>query len=178
MWDFPLLILLAVDAFLGLSFCLLMSEQVCLDCWHSLVSELFTSGQRVGHPCTNSKPLWNIANMSSLYSLRVVYCAVYKFCLDFVYCQMVYFPPTVDRIEPEVTTTKILYSDQISKLRGLMIARMAKPEEVLIVEDENGNIVRETMKDSDVLFQYRVPTLYSYYLLLYNILSIYQIYTK
>ncbi|KAJ4892778.1 Protein EXPORTIN 1A [Raphanus sativus] len=70
--------------------------------------------------------------------------------------KMVYFPPTVDRIEPEVTTTKILYSDQISKLRGLMIARMAKPEEVLIVEDENGNIVRETMKDSDVLFQYRI----------------------
>jgi exportin-1 len=33
---------------------------------------------------------------------------------------------------------------------------MAKPEEVLIVEDENGNIVRETMKDSDVLVQYKV----------------------
>ncbi len=33
---------------------------------------------------------------------------------------------------------------------------MAKPEEVLIVEDENGNIVRETMKDNDVLIQYKV----------------------
>lgn len=33
---------------------------------------------------------------------------------------------------------------------------MAKPEEVLIVEDENGNIVRETMKDNDVLVQYKV----------------------
>jgi exportin-1 len=30
-----------------------------------------------------------------------------------------------------------------------MICRMAKPEEVLIIEDENGNIVRETMKDTD-----------------------------
>lgn len=37
-----------------------------------------------------------------------------------------------------------------------MICRMAKPEEVLIVEDENGNIVRETMKDNDVLVQYKV----------------------
>lgn len=28
--------------------------------------------------------------------------------------------------------------------------------QVIIVEDENGNIVRETMKDNDVLMQYRV----------------------
>ena len=33
---------------------------------------------------------------------------------------------------------------------------MAKAEEVLIIEDENGNIVRETMKDNDVLVQYKV----------------------
>ncbi|KAL0900654.1 hypothetical protein Bca101_084615 [Brassica carinata] len=70
--------------------------------------------------------------------------------------KMVYLPPTVDSIEPEVATPQKLYSDQLSKLRGLMISRMAKPEEVLIVEDENGNIVRETMKDSDVLLQYRI----------------------
>jgi hypothetical protein len=37
---------------------------------------------------------------------------------------------------------------------------MAKPEEVLIVEDENGNIVRETLKDNDVLVQYKVINLY------------------
>ncbi|CAN7107955.1 unnamed protein product [Brassica rapa subsp. narinosa] len=89
--------------------------KVCCDYWHLLVSELFTSGQR-----------------------------------------MVFHPPTVGSIEPEITTPKILYSDQLSKLRGLMITRMAKPEEVLIVEDENGNIVRETMKDSDVLLQYKI----------------------
>ncbi|CAN6458106.1 unnamed protein product [Victoria cruziana] len=49
-----------------------------------------------------------------------------------------------------------LYSGPMSKLRMLMICRMAKPEEVLIVEDENGNIVRETMKDNDVLVQYKI----------------------
>ncbi|CAG7878487.1 unnamed protein product [Brassica rapa] len=93
--------------------------KVCCDYWHLLVSELFTSGQR-----------------------------------------MVFHPPTVGSIEPEITTPKILYSDQLSKLRGLMITRMAKPEEVLIVEDENGNIVRETMKDSDVLLQYKLRSLF------------------
>ena len=38
----------------------------------------------------------------------------------------------------------------------LMVSRMAKPEEVLIVEDENGNIVSETLKDNDVLVQYKI----------------------
>ena len=49
-----------------------------------------------------------------------------------------------------------LYAAPMNKLRLLMIARMAKPEEVIVVEDENGNIVRETMKDNDVLAQYKV----------------------
>jgi exportin-1 len=43
----------------------------------------------------------------------------------------------------------------LSKLRLLMISKMAKPEEVIVVEDENGNIVRETMKDTDVLARYK-----------------------
>lgn len=43
----------------------------------------------------------------------------------------------------------------LSQLRSLMIARMAKPEEVIVVEDENGNVVRETMKDTDVLARYK-----------------------
>lgn len=51
---------------------------------------------------------------------------------------------------------RALYSAPMSKLRMLMISRMAKPEEVLIVEDENGNIVRETLKDNDVLVQYKI----------------------
>ena len=50
----------------------------------------------------------------------------------------------------------MLYSGSMSQLRLLMVSRMAKPEEVLIVEDENGNIVRETLKDNDVLVQYKI----------------------
>lgn len=47
------------------------------------------------------------------------------------------------------------FSGVLSRLRSLMIARMAKPEEVIVVEDENGNVVRETMKDTDVLARYK-----------------------
>ena len=71
---------------------------------------------------------------------------------------MACLPRTAGSIKPEVTERQKLYADPLSKLRGLMISRMAKPEEVIIVEDENGNIVRETMKDNDVLVQYKVSS--------------------
>lgn len=61
----------------------------------------------------------------------------------------------------DILQRRQLYAMPMSKLRLLMICRMAKPEEVLIVEDENGNIVRETMKDNDVLVQYKVVILLS-----------------
>ena len=50
---------------------------------------------------------------------------------------------------------KFLYSPVLNGVRQVMIANMAKPEEVLIVEDENGDIVRETTKDTDVIAQYK-----------------------
>ncbi|GBF89748.1 hypothetical protein Rsub_02918 [Raphidocelis subcapitata] len=50
---------------------------------------------------------------------------------------------------------RVLYGGVLQRLRALMVNRMAKPEEVIVVEDDNGNIVRETMKDNDVLAQYR-----------------------
>ena len=72
------------------------------------------------------------------------------------------FPGMVDGIgsQAQLQQRRQLYAESMSKLRLLMICRMAKPEEVLIVEDENGNIVRETMKDNDVLVQYKVTNLY------------------
>ncbi|RZC31413.1 Protein EXPORTIN 1A isoform F [Glycine soja] len=65
-------------------------------------------------------------------------------------------PGMIDGIGSQLLQHRQLYAGPMSKLRMLMICRMAKPEEVLIVEDENGNIVRETMKDNDVLVQYKI----------------------
>ena len=65
-------------------------------------------------------------------------------------------PSMVDGLGTQLIQRRQLYAGSMSKLRLLMISRMAKPEEVLIVEDENGNIVRETLKDNDVLVQYKV----------------------
>jgi len=50
---------------------------------------------------------------------------------------------------------KAHYHGVLSGVRHCMISRMAKPEEVLIVEDENGDVVRETTKDTELLAQYK-----------------------
>lgn len=50
---------------------------------------------------------------------------------------------------------KYMYGPVLTGVRQVMIAKMAKPEEVLIIEDENGDIVRETTKDTDVIAQYK-----------------------
>lgn len=41
------------------------------------------------------------------------------------------------------------------QLRRVMISRMAKPEEVLVVENEQGEVVREFMKDTDSINLYK-----------------------
>jgi exportin-1 len=103
--------------------------KVCLDYWNFLVSELFDAHSNVDNPAVT-------ANMMGL--------------------QVPMLPGKVDGLGHNLLHRRQLYTGIMSKLRMLMICRMAKPEEVLIVEDENGNIVRETMKDNDVLVQYKV----------------------
>lgn len=48
-----------------------------------------------------------------------------------------------------------MYSKIMSSLRVVMINRMVKPEEVLITEDDNGEIVRELIKESDTIQLYK-----------------------
>lgn len=103
--------------------------KVCLDYWNSLVLELFEAHHNVDNPAA-------VANMMGL--------------------QMPFLTSMADGMGSQLLQRRQLYAGTMSKLRLLMICRMAKPEEVLIVEDENGNIVRETMKDNDVLVQYKI----------------------
>ncbi|PKI39484.1 hypothetical protein CRG98_040160 [Punica granatum] len=103
--------------------------KVCLDYWNSLVLELFETHNNLENPAVS-------ANMMGL--------------------QVHMIPGMVDGLGSQLLHRRQLYAGPMSKLRMLMICRMAKPEEVLIVEDENGNIVRETMKDNDVLVQYKI----------------------
>ncbi|KAG6502920.1 hypothetical protein ZIOFF_035209 [Zingiber officinale] len=103
--------------------------KVCLDYWNLLVLELFEAHHNLENP----------ALTASLMRL-----------------QPTLMPEVVDGLPSPLVQRRQLYSVPLSKLRTLMICRMAKPEEILIAEDENGNIVRETMKDIDVLVQYKI----------------------
>ncbi|KAI9352486.1 CRM1 C terminal-domain-containing protein [Zopfochytrium polystomum] len=50
---------------------------------------------------------------------------------------------------------KNIYFEALTNLRVVMIDCMVKPEEVLIVENEEGEIVRETLKESDTIVLYK-----------------------
>ncbi|ORY37206.1 hypothetical protein BCR33DRAFT_758930 [Rhizoclosmatium globosum] len=50
---------------------------------------------------------------------------------------------------------KHIYTQVLSHLRVVMIERMVKPEEVLVVENDEGEIVRETLKESDTIVLYK-----------------------
>ncbi|KAH6919010.1 Crm1-F1 [Coprinopsis sp. MPI-PUGE-AT-0042] len=50
---------------------------------------------------------------------------------------------------------KNIYSEVLSNLRLVVVERMVKPEEVLIVENDEGEIVREFMKESDTIVLYK-----------------------
>ena len=53
------------------------------------------------------------------------------------------------------TARRQLYAPVLKLVRELMVCRMCKPEEVLIVEDENGDIIREYTKDTDAITLYK-----------------------
>ena len=47
------------------------------------------------------------------------------------------------------------YAQIMSKVRVAVVSRMRKPKEILIVEDENGELVRETLPDSANIEMYK-----------------------
>lgn len=59
------------------------------------------------------------------------------------------------RVNPNSGPRRTFYSPILSRVRYTMISRMAKPEEVLVVENENGEVVREFMKDTDSINLYK-----------------------
>jgi len=47
------------------------------------------------------------------------------------------------------------YQPVLTKVRYIMISKMAKPEEVLVVENDQGEVVREFMRDTDSINMYK-----------------------
>ncbi|EDQ91900.1 uncharacterized protein MONBRDRAFT_19782 [Monosiga brevicollis MX1] len=53
------------------------------------------------------------------------------------------------------STRKEMYAPIMSEVRMVMINNMAKPEEVLVVETDDGEVVREHVKDTDTIELYK-----------------------
>ena len=60
---------------------------------------------------------------------------------------------SIDRINNTMFRSEIIPA-VFQELTGIIISRMAKPQEVLVVVDENGNAVEELISDSETVALY------------------------
>jgi exportin-1 len=105
--------------------------KICLEYWTKLVCELYDEMQQI--PITDMNPLLNM-NMG-MGGLN---------------------PSGLDRQTlAGLPLRKNKYAEVLSNLRQVMIEKMVRPEEVLIVENDEGEIVREFVKESDTIQLYK-----------------------
>ncbi|OAA63078.1 exportin-1 [Cordyceps fumosorosea ARSEF 2679] len=103
--------------------------KICLDYWLKLVQELYEEMQQL--PMTDLNPLLAVGGGISGGGAP----------------------------NPSLLTNyplrKHKYNEVLSNLRVVMIEKMVRPEEVLIVENDEGEIVREFVKESDTVQLYK-----------------------
>jgi exportin-1 len=104
--------------------------KICLDYWQKLVQELFEEMQQL--PVTDLNPLITLG-VSGLQTSGA---------------------PNPDVLK-NYPLRKHKYDQVLSSLRTVMIENMVRPEEVLIVENDEGEIVREFVKESDTIQLYK-----------------------
>ncbi|KAI9712939.1 MAG: Karyopherin transporter [Chrysothrix sp. TS-e1954] len=104
--------------------------KICLEYWNKLVCELYEEMQQL--PLGDMNPLMN-TGAGGLTNGGAPHPSM-----------MADYP-----------LRKHKYGDILSNLRTVMIENMVKPEEVLIVENDEGEIVREFVKESDTIQLYK-----------------------
>ncbi|KAF9072352.1 CRM1 C terminal-domain-containing protein [Rhodocollybia butyracea] len=86
---------------------------------------------------------------------------VWKICLEYWLVLLVGLYEEVSRIPIGTDFTglklrKDIYKDILSNLRLVAVGKMVKPEEVLVVENEEGEVVREHMQETDTIVLYKM----------------------
>ncbi|KAI9764098.1 MAG: Karyopherin transporter [Candelina submexicana] len=104
--------------------------KICLEYWTKLVTELYEEIQAL--PITDINPLINmgVGGLSNGGAPHPSVLAKYS-------------------------VRKHKYDEVLTNLRMVMIEKMVRPEEVLIVENDEGEIVREFVKESDTIQLYK-----------------------
>jgi exportin-1 len=100
--------------------------KINLEYWMKLVSELYEEMQQAPVSDMNSLLLGNMTSMSNGSSMF-----------------------------SNLPLRKDKYREILSNLRRVVIEKMVRPEEVLIVENDEGEIVREFVKESDTIQLYK-----------------------
>ncbi|KAG0135947.1 exportin KapK [Tuber indicum] len=108
--------------------------KICLEYWNKLVQELYEEMQSL--PITDITPLISMAQIG-VTGLASGGGAVHP------------------NHHANFPLRKHMYAEVLSNLRQVMIERMVRPEEVLIVENDEGEIVREFVKESDTIQLYK-----------------------
>ncbi|CAD5118443.1 DgyrCDS7150 [Dimorphilus gyrociliatus] len=87
---------------------------------------------------------------------------VFKICLEYwnslaseLYRESPFTPSTGLVLGRNELPRRQMYQSILSQVRRVMISRMARPEEVLVVENEQGEVVRQFMKDTDSIQLYK-----------------------
>jgi exportin-1 len=89
---------------------------------------------------------------------------IFKICLEYwntlaadLYREAPYnnISPILMGMRNNISSRRQTYNAILSKVRKIMISKMAKPEEVLVVENDQGEVVREFMKDTDSINMYK-----------------------
>ncbi|KAH3679234.1 hypothetical protein WICPIJ_008668 [Wickerhamomyces pijperi] len=107
--------------------------KTCLDYWSKLVSSLFAEIQSI--PTREMTPMMQLGYGSQMTNSS----------------SGAPNPQTLD----QYPLRRNIYKDILSELRLVVIESMAKPEEVLVVQNDEGEIVREFVKESDTITLYK-----------------------
>lgn len=113
--------------------------KTCLEWWFRLASDLYDNECHIPASAQRNHPLL-------LNSARDIHSEMMPDSMNL---------SAAGALPAAVSPKRAFYASILTAVRQVMISRMAKPEEVLIVEDENGEIVRETTKDTDAIALYK-----------------------
>lgn len=108
--------------------------KTCLDYWSKLVSSLFQEVQQL--PSQELSPMLQLGYSSAITATSAG------------------GAPNPELLN-KFPLRKHIYSNILSQLRLVVIESMAKPEEVLVVQNDEGEIVREFVKESDTITLYK-----------------------
>ncbi|ORY74870.1 Crm1-K1 [Protomyces lactucae-debilis] len=105
--------------------------KICLEYWSKLVAELYEEIQQL--PIHDMNPLVTLNISAGLANGGAAH----------------------PNLLANMPLRKHMYAEVLSNLRVVMIEKMVRPEEVMIVENDEGEIVREFVKESDTITLYK-----------------------